>query len=143
MGTYPFTKRRFARALAVEVIYRFYLLGEPPDESLKDVAAREDLGDDERALLERIVSTHRETCERITALLERSCPGWKPERMLFLDRAIIEAAAAELISGETPHAVVISEAIEIAKTLSTDKSPGFVNGVLDGILRAMRSETPQ
>ncbi len=140
MGTYPFTKRRFARALAVEVIYRFYLLGEPPDESLKDVMAREDLEDDQRALLESIINTHRARRERINELLERSCPGWKPERMLFLDRAIIEAAAAELMSGETPNAVVISEAIEIAKSLSTEKSPGFVNGVLDGILRQMRSE---
>lgn len=141
MGTYPFTKRRLARALAVEVIYRFYLLGEPPEESLRDVLAREDLEEDERALLQNIVNAHRAKCERITALLEKSSSNWRPERMFFLDRAIIEAATAELIVGETPHAVVISEAIEIAKSLSTEKSPGFVNGVLDGILKGMVDES--
>lgn len=143
MGTYPFTKRRFARALAVEVIYRFYLLGEPSEESLRDVLAREDLEEDEKALLENIVNTHRAGRERITALLEKSSPNWRPERMLFLDRAIIEAATAELMAGETPNAVVISEAIEIARSLSTEKSPGFVNGVLDGILRGMAAGKAQ
>jgi|YelNatPaOPRAMG01_1025707.scaffolds.fasta_scaffold295181_2 N utilization substance protein B len=140
MGTYPFTKRRFARALAVEVIYRFYLLGEPVEESLRDVLAREDLEEDERALLDSIVNTHKAMRERIVALLEKSCQNWRPERLLFLDRAIIEAATAELLAGVTPHKVVISEAVEIAKSLSTEKSPGFVNGVLDGILKAIAAE---
>jgi len=143
MGTYPFTKRRFARALAVEVIYRFYLLGEPVEVSLKDVLAREELDEDERALLETIVNTHRAMRERIVALLEKSSHNWRPDRLLFLDRAIIEAAAAELMAGKTPHKVVISEAVEIAKSLSTEKSPGFVNGVLDGILREMAAEGTQ
>ncbi|MEO0140431.1 MAG: transcription antitermination factor NusB [candidate division WOR-3 bacterium] len=137
MGTYPFTKRRFARALAVEIIYRFYLLGEPHEDSLRDVIAREDPDTDERELLERIVETHRLRCEEIATRVSRACPGWKPERMLFLDRAIIEAAVAEMMTGQTPPKVAISEAIEIAKSLSTERSPGFVNGVLDGILKDM------
>ncbi|MGC8893743.1 MAG: transcription antitermination factor NusB [candidate division WOR-3 bacterium] len=143
MGTYPFTKRRLARALAVEVIYRFYLLGESSEESLRDIMAREDLDQGERDLLEKIVNTHRARCETIVGLLQKASPNWKPDRMLFIDRAIIEAAAAELMTGETPPRVVITEAIEIAKVLSTERSPGFVNGVLDGILRAMTSETPK
>jgi N utilization substance protein B len=53
-----------------------------------------------------------------------------------VDRAVLRLAVYELLyRDDVPHAVVIDEAVELAKTLSTDESPRFVNGVLARVLR--------
>lgn len=57
--------------------------------------------------------------------------GWTLERMPAVDRAILRLAAYELLFGEgVPDPVVISEAVALARELSTDESPSFVNGLL-------------
>jgi transcription antitermination protein NusB len=52
-----------------------------------------------------------------------------------VDRNIIRLAIHEITSGQTPPKVAIDEAIELAKTFSTENSPSFVNGVLDAVLK--------
>jgi N utilization substance protein B len=66
----------------------------------------------------------------IDAELERAARGWRVDRMPAVDRSILRLALYELRHTGTPMAVVISEAVEIAKTYSTAKSGAFVNGVL-------------
>jgi len=63
---------------------------------------------------------------------------WRVERMAVIDRLILRMAVWELRhEGETPAAVVLNEALELARTFSTDDSVRFVNGVLDGIHKAL------
>ena len=57
--------------------------------------------------------------------------------MAIIDRLIIRMAIYELLDNETPAAVVIDEALELAKTFSGDGAVGFVNGVLDGVRRSL------
>ncbi|HRW19518.1 MAG TPA: transcription antitermination factor NusB [Dermatophilaceae bacterium] len=67
----------------------------------------------------------------ITELLATYSQGWTVERMPAVDRAILRVATWEVVySDEVPDAVAISEAVELAKALSTDESPAFVNGLL-------------
>ena len=74
--------------------------------------------------------------ERIDEILAGYSEGWTIERMPALDRAILRLGIYELLWREdVPAAVVIDEAVELAKTLSTDESPRFVNGVLARVLR--------
>ncbi|NND02389.1 MAG: transcription antitermination factor NusB [Acidimicrobiia bacterium] len=68
--------------------------------------------------------------EQIDAELAEAATGWRVERMPAVDRAILRLALYELRHTETPVAVVISEAVELAKEYSTQRSGGFVNGVL-------------
>ena len=60
--------------------------------------------------------------------------------MAIIDRLIIRMAVYELLENETPAAVVIDEALELAKTFSGDGAVGFVNGVLDGVRRATTND---
>ena len=69
------------------------------------------------------------------AWIERLAPQWPPRRQPGVDRSILRLAAWELTSAQTPPKVVLDEAIELAKSFSTEQSPGFVNGVLDALLR--------
>ena len=67
----------------------------------------------------------------INELLTTYSQGWALERMPSVDRAILRLGAFEVLYGtDVPEGVAISEAVELAKTLSTDESPKFVNGLL-------------
>ena len=67
----------------------------------------------------------------INDLLTTYSHGWSVERMPAVDRAILRLGAWEVVySDEVPEAVAISEAVALAKELSTDDSPAFINGLL-------------
>ena len=67
--------------------------------------------------------------------------GWSLERMPALDRAILRMGLFELVSRpDVPTAVVIDEAVELAKRFSTDDSGKFVNGVLAAVAREVRAD---
>ena len=68
--------------------------------------------------------------------LERQTVHWRLDRLAAVDRNILRLAMYELLFlSDTPPAVVIDEAIEIAKKYGAEDSPRFVNGVLDGFLK--------
>jgi N utilization substance protein B len=75
----------------------------------------------------------------IDGLIADAAENWRPERMAVLDRLVLRMAVCELLrhSAETPPPVVINEAIELARTFSTEESVKFINGMLDGIKRKM------
>jgi N utilization substance protein B len=70
----------------------------------------------------------------IDGLIQTHAEHWRVDRMAAVDRNIIRAAVAELLGfPKTPRAVVINEAIEIARKFSSPESVQFINGVLDSI----------
>ena len=70
----------------------------------------------------------------IDKLIEHHTEHWRMERMAAVDRNLLRAAVAEFLAyPETPRAVVINEALEIARKFSTPESVHFVNGVLDSV----------
>ena len=77
--------------------------------------------------------------ETTDAWVERLAPQWPPRRQPGVDRNILRLAVWELTNSDTPPKVVIDEAIELAKSFSTEQSPAFVNGVLDAVLREHQS----
>jgi N utilization substance protein B len=77
--------------------------------------------------------------ERIDAVITAHARDWPLERMPAIDRAVLRLGVHELLSRpEVPVAVVIDEAVEIAKRFSTDDSGRFVNGVLAAVARDVR-----
>ena len=74
----------------------------------------------------------------IDNLIREHVTGWRPERMVAVDRAALRMAIYEcLITSLTPVPVAISEAVELAKTFGTEESGKFVNGVLGKIVRSL------
>ena len=85
----------------------------------------------------RLVEGVAEHAARIDELIDTHATGWSIDRLPDVDRAILRMAVFELLwADDVPDAVVIDEAVELAKALSTDDSPGYVNGVLGAILAA-------
>jgi len=74
--------------------------------------------------------------EEIDKLIERHAEHWRMERMAAVDRNLLRAGVAEFLGyPETPRAVVINEALEIARKFSSLESVQFVNGVLDSVAK--------
>ena len=87
--------------------------------------------------LVRGVEEHR---ERLDEAIAAHSKGWSLSRMPTIDRNVLRIAAFELLGRpEVPVAVVIDEAVELAKRFSTDDSGRFVNGVLSALVPVLRA----
>jgi len=72
---------------------------------------------------------------RIDELLETHAHGWTIDRMPAVDRALLRLGTWEILfNDDVPDAVAVDEAVELARSLSTDESPAFVNGLLGRIV---------
>lgn len=84
------------------------------------------------AYSEEIIRGVRDHDEEIREFVETYARDWSFERMPAVDRAVLRIGAWELLyNDEVPDAVAISEAVGLARVLSTNDSPKFVNGLLD------------
>ncbi len=90
-----------------------------------------------REFTEFLFQTTLENQSHIDELIRRHAQHWKLERMAVVDRNILRLAVSEFLYTETPHVVVIDEAIEIARRFSTAESSQFVNGILDAVREEM------
>ncbi len=70
--------------------------------------------------------------------IETKSEHWKLERMPTVDRNILRLAVFEMTKSSTPPAVVIDEALELARQFSGEESVSFINGVLDAVNRELR-----
>lgn len=84
-----------------------------------------------------LVEGTEEHREEVDDLIRGQAENWRLERMSAVDRNILRLAVYELVfEVEVPKLVVLDEAIELAKRFGSDQSSGFVNGILDGILKS-------
>jgi transcription antitermination protein NusB len=78
--------------------------------------------------------------EPIDTLIAATAERWRPERMAVLDRLILRMAVCELMRDPgTPPAVIINEALELARTFSTEDAVKFINGMLDAIRKKLQA----
>jgi N utilization substance protein B len=107
-------------------------------------AAVEDFGNapidaKERAYIENLCTVVREKLTEIDALIGEVSKGFAFDRIYKTDLTVIRLAIGELMSGaETDSKVIINEALDIAKKYGTEKSTGFVNGVLASAAEKLR-----
>jgi transcription antitermination protein NusB len=79
--------------------------------------------------------------DRIDPLIADAAQHWRIERMAITDRIILRLAVYEFLDQpETPARVIINEALELARTFSSDDAVRFINGILDGIRRTLQRE---
>jgi len=92
--------------------------------------------DDLRGLAEALARNTVDRLEAIDALIAETAERWRPERMAVIDRMILRLAMGELLAAnDTPPAVIINEALELARTFSTEDAVKFINGMLDAVRR--------
>ena len=87
--------------------------------------------------MERMFNGVVENVAELDRRIEENARGWTLERISRVDLAILRLAAYELSLGKTPEAVIVNEAVEMARQYSGEKSPQFIHGVLGSISRSM------
>jgi len=91
-----------------------------------------------RVYANQLVDGVSENLNEIDSMVRRNIVGWRPERMVIVDRVAIRLALYEsVIAKKIPVPVAISEAVELAKRVFTGESGRFVNGVLGKIVRVL------
>lgn len=131
--------RRRGRELALQMLYQHELAGTDVDAMFASfdelLGAPEQTRDFAVELTRGVVGRSAE----IDAYLAEQADNWRLDRMATVDRNILRLALYELLYlRDTPPAVVIDEAVEIAKRFGSERSSQFINGVLDGFVHRRR-----
>lgn len=126
--------RTKSRKRALDVLYEIDMR----NAALADVLARRQTPLDEFAVA--IVNGVVAQKSRLDELIETYSQGWDLDRMPIVDRNLLRIAIFEILyNDEVPDAVAIDESLDLARSLSTDDSATFINGVLAQIVRAKPS----
>jgi transcription antitermination protein NusB len=134
-------KRSKARECALQMLYQWDMTREPMDRVAGLFWQVRSGTDEMKAMAERLARGAQSELERLDEAIGSALTRWRFERVAPLDRNVMRIAAYELLrEPQTPPAVVIDEAVELAKRFGEEDSPAFVNGVLDAVRRAMRDK---
>ena len=126
--------RSKARKRALDLIFAAEAQGLTADDLLTaQLDAGEGPSNEYTTELVRGVHQHR---ARLDELIATYAEGWSLQRMPAVDRNVLRLGIFEVLwSDDVPDAVAVSEAVNLVRELSTDESPGFVNGILANIAR--------
>ncbi len=121
-----------ARQLAIEALYE------------ADQREVDEVGEGLPARAERMVTGVLEHQVELDRQIDAVSDHWRINRMPVVDRAILRLGLYELLyERDTPPAVVVAEAVRLAKVFGTEKSGSFVNGILAALVREARGQRPE
>lgn len=89
--------------------------------------------EEDLAFAERLLAGTLDNLDTIDGILSRYSKDWKLERMAAVDRSILRLGVYELLKGDLPPAVVIDQAVDMAKKYGDERSGAFVNAILDRV----------
>jgi len=130
MGT-----RRKSRELVLQMLLQADMGRQTPAEVRRTFWSEHNAVEgDVRGFAEDLFCVATDRTAEIDSLIERHAEHWRMDRMATVDRNVLRSAVAELVGfPATPRAVVINEALEIARKFSSPESVQFINGVLDSV----------
>lgn len=128
--------RRLGREQALKALYSIAVGDREPGEALTEIVGN-NADAEHRAFVKDLVLGTLEYCEQADRVVGPLLEGWSIERLPTIDRLVLEMGTFELrCRPQTPQAVTINEAVELAKRFSTEDSGRFVNGVLNAVAKA-------
>lgn len=137
-------RRTKARELAMQGLYQLDVQGTELLEHLGQFFIENEQNDIVRKLAWDWTKGTWEQLKQCDELISASIIKWRLSRLSPVDKSILRLSVYQLkYCPDIPSKVVINEAIELAKKFSTDKSPSFVNGVLDAVLKKILSQEPK
>lgn len=133
--------RREGREAAIQFLYQYDLARSLTPEDLASFYSFRGISPAARRFCQKLIDgILPDKIKEIDLLIQQHAQNYQLERLSVVDRNILRLALYELLSGEdTPVAVIIDEAISIAKKYGTEQSGRFVNGVLDQIRKTRAS----
>ena len=134
-------KRTRARELAMQALFQLDIQGPDLLDGLVTFFTESEPNDVARKLAWQWTKGAWDNLAECDELITASTIKWGLDRLSFVDKSILRLAVYQLkFCEDIPPKVTINEAVELAKKFSTEKSPSFVNGVLDAVLKKMQAE---
>jgi transcription antitermination protein NusB len=134
-------RRTKARECAFQILYQWEITGEAISAVLEGFWRIRSGMPQMRAMAERLAIGAQSRVAELDEAIAGAATHWRLDRIATVDRTILRLGAYELVAEKgTPAAVVLDEAVELAKRFGEADSPAFVNGVLDAIRRKVRGE---
>ena len=137
MGT-----RRKSRELALQMLFQ----ADMGKQQAADVrrtfwAERDNVTGEVRGFAEDLFRVAIDKADQINLMIEKHAQHWRMERIAAVDRNVLRGAVAEFLGyPQTPKAIVINEALEIARKYSSPESVTFINGVLDSVGKELENQ---
>jgi N utilization substance protein B len=133
-------RRTRARECAVQMLYQWDIGGAGMDEVASSFWLVRSTVAETREMAERLARGAQQRVGEIDVAIAEAVTHWRIERLSAVDKSILRIATYELMcERQTPAAVVLNEAVDMARRFGEADSPLFVNGVLDAICRALRT----
>ncbi len=130
--------RHQAREAVIGLLYA-YDLGNPEIKKFaEDILEEKKIRNRQREFALGLFKGVMEHLEEIDTEIAKYLQSWDMDRLGHIERAILRLGSYELLHTDLDPAIVINEAVELAKKLGTEQSPKFVNGVLDAIAKDKR-----
>ena len=131
-------RRRQAREYALQMLFQIDLAGETPTAVGPEFWRGQKVSSESKEFADRLVAGVRDQRLELDRWIVGSARNWRVERMATVDRNVLRLAVFEMLhDDDTPPAVVIDEAVEVAKKFGSADSGGFINGILDAIRRRL------
>ena len=105
------------------------------EEAFDRVAAHFELPEGARAFAKELVTGVCRARQELDDRLGAHSENWRINRMAAVDRNVLRLGAYEILHTDTPTAIAIDQAVELARRFGGDRSPAFVNGILDSVAR--------
>lgn len=133
--------RREARELALKCLFQWDQRRDDGQQMAEALIREWTRNADAATYCRKLLKAYWERESEIDELIKKAADKWRLERMSAVDRSVLRLATTEMCYfPEVPPRVVLDEAIELAKSYSTEKSGAFVNGILDRILSERKLE---
>ncbi len=136
------SRRTRARELAMQMLYQTDLNPDATADTIRSMIAEELREPGLQEFAWSLFAGVREWRAQIDQHIEETAANWQLSRMAPTDRNILRLGAFELLHTDTPHRVVIDEAVEMAKKFGSMQSSQFVNGILDRLIPNDKRTTP-
>ncbi|MCG6921775.1 MAG: transcription antitermination factor NusB [Acidobacteria bacterium] len=132
-------RRTKARECAFQMLYQWEIADGPMDGIVDSFWRVRRSTSAIRAMANRLAIGAHSRLDEIDAAIGEAASNWRLDRIAPVDRTVLRLGVWELIGEpQTPSAVVLDEAVELAKRFGEEGSAAFVNGVLDAIRRRVR-----
>ena len=134
-------RRTKARECAFQLLYQHEVGGEPMGAVIEGFWRLRAGTPEMRGMAERLARGAESRVAELDEAIAEAATNWRLDRIAPVDRTILRLGAYELLAeAGTPAAVILDEAVELAKRFGEAESPAFVNGVLDAIHRRVRPQ---
>ena len=125
--------RHQARTAVVGLLYAFDLGNENIADFADEILEEDKIRNKQREFSHTLFKGTIDNLELVDAQIQEHLKDWDYDGIGKVEKAIMRLSAYEILVAKTDKAIIINEAVELAKKLADEKSPQFINGVLDAL----------